>query len=331
MLQLEKLILNVGEKRMRTLIIGAGALGIGIGASLKYGGFEVDFFAREATKKAIDEYGIRRTGLFQDIVIGAGEVGTYGSYEELPENAYDYIIISAKTVANDEISAALSENRRCMKDSCKLVFMQNGMGYEAPFLEYFDEELIYHSRVITGFKKQSANESVVTAHQAPILIGSIYGYGFENVQALADAISASGIPAQTEADLSNALWAKFIYNTTLNPLGAILGMSYGELADSDYAHSIMDILIEETFEIMNTSGGSTYWEDADAYRDALFGEMIPVTYEHRSSTLQDIERKQKTEIDTLTGSLLNLASQCNVAAPMHSMVYSLVKAMEEKF
>lgn len=316
---------------MRTLIIGAGALGVAIGASLKHSGFGVDFFAREATKRTIDTYGICRKGIFQDIYIGAGEVGTYSSYEELPRDAYDYVIISTKTVANAEVSEALNANRDCMKDDCKIVFMQNGMGYEEPFLEYFDEEMIYHSRVITGFKKPWANESEITAHQAPILIGSIYGYDFDAVQPLVDAINESGIPAQAENDLSQALWAKLIYNTTLNPLGAILGMSYGELADSDYAHSIMDILIEESFDIMHTSGGSTYWEDADAYREALFGEMIPVTYEHRSSTLQDIEKKQKTEIDTLTGSLLNLASQCNVAAPMHSMVYSLVKALEEKF
>lgn len=316
---------------MRTLIIGAGALGIAIGASLKDSGFDVDFLARGTTKNAIDEYGISRKGMFKNIEIKPGETGTYDRYENLPDDAYDYVIISAKTIANDEISISLSQNRACMKDGCKIVFMQNGMGYEEPFLRYFDQDILYHSRVITGFRKIAANESEVTAHQAPVLIGSIYGYNVDDVAPLAEAVNASGIPANTELDLSKALWAKLIYNTTLNPLGAILGMSYGELADSDYAHSIMDILIEETFEIMKTSGGSTYWEDADAYRDALFEEMIPVTYEHRSSTLQDIERKQRTEIDTLTGSLLNLASQCNVAAPVHSMIYSLVKALEEKF
>ena len=148
---------------------------------------------------------------------------------------------------------------------------------------------------------------------------------------MVDALNASGIPAQVEEEISKALWAKLIYNTTLNPLGAILGMSYGELADSEYAHSIMDILIEETFEVMNRAGGVTYWNNADAYRKVLFEEMIPVTYDHRSSTLQDIEKKQKTEIDTLTGALLNLASACNMPAPMHSMMFSLVKALEEKF
>lgn len=316
---------------MKVLIIGAGALGIGIGASLKDSGFDVDFFARGTTKEAIDKYGISRRGLFKDISIPAGAVGTYDDYEKLPEDEYDYIIISTKTIANYQVSENLDNNSICMKEDCKIVFMQNGMGYEEPFMRFFEQHEVYHSRVITGFRKEKPNESIVTAHQNPVLIGSIYGYSNEAVEPLAAAIDKSGIPAQTETDISKALWAKLIYNTTLNPLGAILGMSYGELADSDYAHSIMDILIEETFEIMNRAGGKTYWSDADEYRKALFNDMIPVTYEHRSSTLQDIERKQKTEIDTLTGALLNLASDCNMAAPMHSMIYSLVKALEEKF
>lgn len=211
--------------------------------------------------------------------------------------------------------------------------MQNGYGYEEPFLKYFEQDILYHSRVITGFRKTSACDSVITAHQAPILIGSLYGADPVVVEPIVKAIQDSGIPAEIvdEVDLSKALWAKLIYNTTLNPLGAILGMSYGELADSEYAHSIMDILIEESFDIMRAAGESTFWQDAESYRNVLFEQMIPVTYEHRSSTLQDIEKKQKTEIDTLTGSLINLASQYNVAAPMHTVMYSLIKALEEKF
>ncbi len=316
---------------MNVLIIGAGALGIGVGASLVDSGCQVDFFAKGETKAAIEKNGIARKGMFKDITIPAGVVGVYDDYASLPEAKYDYVIISTKTTANEEVSEKLEEYQGCMKDSCNIVFMQNGMGYEASFAEKFPQEMLYHCRVITGFKKELPNESTITAHQAPILLGSIYGYDEEEVSDLAELINQSGMPAQTDENLSMALWAKFIYNTTLNPLGAILGKSYGELADSEYAHAIMDILIEETFEVLRASGSVTYWSTAEEYRKVLFEELIPVTYEHRSSTLQDIEKKQKTEIDTLTGSLLGLASACNVSAPVHSMIYWLIKAMEENF
>ncbi len=317
---------------MKVLIIGAGSVGIGVGASLKCSNVDVDFITSTyETKRAIEAGGIARKGMFGNIGIMKGQVGVYDEYSKLPKDAYDYIIIATKTTANVEVAEKLSEAEACMKDTGVIVFMQNGMGYEAPFLEYFHEESLYHSRVITGFKREVPNESTVTAHQAPILFGSIYGGDLAVVKPLADAINKSGLPAEIDEDISIALWDKFIYNTTLNPLGAILDMSYGELAESEYAHSMLDILIEETFAVIKAAGCRTYWADADEYRDELFNNLIPVTGAHRSSTLQDIKRGKKTEIDTMTGSLLAIASQCNVAVPVHSMIYSLIKAMEEKF
>lgn len=316
---------------MKVLIIGAGSVGIGVGASLKNSGVDVDFIARNTTKSRIESDGIRRLGIFGDIAIPAGQVGVYDNYADLKEADYDYVLITAKTTANEEISELLGNRSDILKAGGRIVFMQNGIGYEQPFLDFFDEETIYHSRVITGFKRQEANESVVTVHQAPVLIGSVYGYDTAPVEPLAKALDESGIPAKVDSEIDKALWAKLIYNTTLNPLGAILKMSYGELSESAYAHAIMDTLIEETFAIMDAVGAKTYWENADEYRDELYGKLIPDTANHRSSTLQDIENRRKTEIESMTGGLLNLASQCDIVATMHSMVYWLVKAMEEKF
>ncbi len=39
-----------------------------------------------------------------------------------------------------------------------------------------------------------------------------------------------------------------LYNTTLNPLGAILNMSYGQLSETRHLISIMNALIDESFE-----------------------------------------------------------------------------------
>ena len=319
---------------MKILVIGAGALGIGIGASLKNGGAEVDFFARGTTKEVIEKDGVVRRGLFGDTSFPGGSVGCFDDYSALPKDAYDYVIVATKVTANEEVATKLSAVRDILKENAKIVFMQNGIGYEKPFLEYFDEDELFHSRVITGFYRESgSNISEVTVHQSPVLIGSIYGLPTEAVQPLVDVLEKGGVPARTvmAEELSEALWSKFIYNTTLNPLGAILGKTYGQLGDSEYARSIMDILIEESFAVMKSCGAKCFWNSAETYRQALYGVLIPETYNHQSSTLQDIQKKQKTEIDFITGSLLQIASVNNVDVTMHSLVYTLVKALEEDF
>ena len=120
---------------MKVLVIGAGALGIGIGASLRNGGAEVDFFARGTTKEIIERDGVVRRGLFGDASFPGGEVGGFDDYEMLPKSAYDYVIIATKVTANEEVAAKLDTVRDILADNAKIVFMQNGMGYEKPFLE----------------------------------------------------------------------------------------------------------------------------------------------------------------------------------------------------
>lgn len=316
---------------MKVLVIGAGSVGIGLGATLCQGGAEVDFIARGVTKNKIERDGIKRIGVMGEVYIPAGKVGVYNNYSELSSDSYDYILIAAKTPANEEISEALGLRKDIIKHEGKIIFIQNGIGQEQPFLDYFDESIIYHCRINTGFQKRSANESMATMHPHTNNIGSVYGYDIECVKDFADTLTRGGVPTEIDPEIEKALWAKFLFITTLNPIGAILKMSYGELAESAYAKAIIDTLIEETFEIMNAIGAETYWSTADEYREELFGILIPDQASHRSSTLQDIEKGKKTEIDYLTGGLLSLASDNDIVATMHSVTYWLIKAMEEKF
>lgn len=319
------------EHYMKVLIIGAGAIGIAIGASLESQGAAVDFLARGATLEAIRTGGVGRTGLFGDYSCPAERIGAFGTYGELPEHTYDYVIISAKTMANQEISKAFWNARACMKPSAKLIIMQNGWGNDVPYLEYFPKEQVYNARVITGFQRTSPNISNITVHTAPILLGSLHGCENQCMVPLQQALTASGIPTEVTDEVEKFLWAKMLYNTTLNPLGAILGVNYGRLMESDSSREIMDLLIEETFAVMKAAGYSTNWDSAEEYKEVFYGTLIPDTYHHRASTLQDIEKKQKTEIDTLNGCIVRLAKEHHIAVPAHEMLVRLIHSMEDNF
>ena len=44
----------------------------------------------------------------------------------------------------------------------------------------------------------------------------------------------------------------------------------------------------------------------------------------------DIEKGQKTEIDTLNGCIISLARRNGIDVPGHRMIYKLIKSIEEK-
>lgn len=316
---------------MIVLIVGAGAIGIAIGTFLKSQEVQVDILARGNTLQAVREKGIGRTGLFGDYTCPAGGVGTYETYAELPADTYDYILVSTKTMANEEVSQALRNRKDCLKASGKIVIMQNGWGNDVPYLKYFEKEQVYNARVITGFRRPEPNISQITVHTAPILLGSLHGCDNSCMEPLAQALDAAGMPTQVTDEVAKYLWAKMLYNTTLNPLGAILGVNYGKLMESEASRAIMNQLIDETYAVMEAASYHTNWETAEEYKQVFYDKLIPDTYNHRASTLQDIEKKQKTEIDTLNGCIVRLAKEYGVPVPGHTMIVQLIHGIEDNF
>ena len=122
-----------------------------------------------------------------------------------------------------------------------------------------------------------------------------------------------------------------LYNCTLNPLGAILDVTYGQLTENPYTLEVMDGIIDEIFEVINASPYETLWEKSDDYKNIFYSKLVPDTYNHYSSTHQDIKRKIPTEIDSLNGKVIQLGNEFNVDVSTNKLIYNLIKAIESTF
>ena len=316
---------------MNILIEGAGSIGIALGASLISQKQDVSFFAREKTAKSIKENPIERTGIFNHITCQTNEYRVYTDYGDIPENTFDYVFICSKTTANKQISKRLNENKNVLKDNVKIIIFQNGFGNDKDYLKYFQKQQVFCARVITGFRRPKRNISEVTVHTAPILLGSLHGCDVSELKPIANLINDSGIPANITDNVEEYLWAKMLYNCTLNPLGAILGVNYGKLTENNYSVNIMNRLIDEIFNVIKKAGYNISWHSAKEYKELFYEKLVPDTYNHQSSTLQDISRKQKTEIDSLTGYIIYLGKKYDVDVTVNKTIYNLIKAIESDF
>jgi 2-dehydropantoate 2-reductase len=234
-------------------------------------------------------------------------------------------------MANAQIAELLWKNQAILKSDAKIVILQNGWGNDSAYLANFPKEQVCSGRVITGFQRLEPNVSQITVHTAPVLLGNLYGLDVSPLEPLAKAINQGGIPCQTTEDVGAALWAKMLYNCTLNPLAAVLGLHYGALSEAPEGKAIMNGLIDEIYAVMNAAGYSTYWNTPEAYREEFYRKLLPDTYHHNPSTLQDIRKHQRTEIDTLNGKILELAKEHGIAVPMNTMLYRQVKTIEANY
>lgn len=316
---------------MNILVIGAGAVGIGLASSVLSQNADVSIYARGETAKAIRKNGIERTGLFTHYSFREDEVTVYENYGEMAEDSFDYVFITSKTTANDDISKKLNQNRHILKENAKIIIFQNGFGNDEPYLRYFTSKEVFSARVITGFTRPKRHISEVTVYTEPILIGSLQGEDPKDLQEIADMITASGINCELTGEVDKYLWAKMLYNCALNPLGAILNVHYGALTENEYTTEIMNKIIDEIFNVIKTCGYSTLWDTPDEYRDLFYSKLVPDTYNHFSSTHQDIQKKIKTEIDSLNGKVIQLGEANNIDVSTNKIIYNLIKAIEITF
>lgn len=249
----------------------------------------------------------------------------------MSENSFDYVFITSKTTANDDISNKLNQNRHILKKNAKIIIFQNGFGNDEAYLRYFTSKEVFSARVITGFTRPERHISEVTVYTEPILIGSLQGEDPTDLQEIADMITASGINCELTGEVDKYLWAKMLYNCALNPLGAILNVHYGALTENEYTTEIMNKIINEIFNVIKTCGYSTLWDTPDEYRNLFYSKLVPDTYNHFSSTHQDIQRKIKTEIDSLNGKVIQLGEANNIDVSTNKIIYNLIKAIEITF
>ena len=316
---------------MNILIIGSGAVGIGLATSMKSQNANISLFARGETAKAIKENGIERCGLFKHYSFSKDEVEVYETYDEIPKNVFDYVFVTSKTTANDDISKKLNANKDILKENFKIIIFQNGFGNDEPYLRFFDKTQVFSARVITGFARPKRHISEVTVYTEPILIGSLQNQDPKELQEIADMITASGIRCELTDEVEKHLWAKMLYNCALNPLGAILDVNYGKLTENEYSTELMNNIIDEIFEVIKASGYETLWSNSDEYKDIFYSKLVPDTYNHYSSTHQDIKRKIKTEIDSLNGKVIELGEINNIDVSTNKIIYNLIKSIESDF
>jgi len=315
---------------MDVLIYGGGAVGLGVASCLIKAGVKLDIIARSNTVAALAEHGLVRTGIFGTYHAEPGGFRAYTALEQISQRSYRYIGICTKSFDCHNAAADIARNSWLIGPDTRIVLFQNGWGNAEVFAAILDRAIIYNARVITGFERPAPNHVNITVHAAPITIGSLFGQPTSHVEPLAAAIDAGGIPCQTTCQIEKDLWAKMLFNCTLNPLGAILGVPYGRLAQEPSTRFIMDRIVEEIFAVLKVSGLSTHWQDPGAFLEAFYGRLVPNTAAHRSSMLQDLLQGKRTEIDALNGQVIALASRHGIPVPYNQAIYQLIAFLQSK-
>jgi 2-dehydropantoate 2-reductase len=301
---------------VRVCIVGCGAVGSLFAANLARLE-DVEVWAYDLAREhvdAINANGLRLTGA--DEVVG--QVRATADASELPSS--DFGIVATKAM---HTHSAIAASAHAFADGA-VASVQNGVGNE--------EAIAGHvSRVIRGTTFPAGRILEPGVVQWDVKGNTTLGpfepspAESEDIERLAEACTRAGMPTHAVPDARPAQWRKVIFNAATNPVGALTRLTHGRVCERPDLRALVTLLVDEG-KAVATAQGITLDEDPEELID--HAARPDVAYDHKASMLQDVEARQRTEIDFLNGGISRFGRELGVPTPLNDALTALVKALE---
>ena len=302
---------------MKIAVIGAGAMGALYGGYLSRGN---DVLLVDVNKTQVDT--INEKGLIihepdgsQMVCHPKAAVDTQGMAP------VDVVVLFVKAMFS---KAALENNRALIGPDTYLMTLQNGSGHEDVLSQFVDREHVVigttqHNSAIVGFGEIRHGGSGKTC------IGPLVGDA-ARLEPIARAFTESGLEAVCDAQVQRLIWGKMMTNVSASVLTGVLQVPLGFIAQDESAWAICETLVREAVAV---AAGEGIEFDVDEKLAEVRGvcERSPGGL---TSIYADLRDGRRTEVDTISGSVVRASRRNGVPAPTHEAMVNLVHAMEAK-
>lgn len=309
--------------RARVVVAGAGAVGSVFGGLLAARGHEVLLAGRDPHMAAIARDGLRVHGIFGETISRPAVTTDLAA----AASAADLVLVAVKSHATAAVADTLA---RWSPRPQLVVSLQNGLGNVEVLGAALGDGRVLGARVIFGAVVTRPGEVLVTVNARPVAIGPLRADARATARAgaVAALVADAGIPCEAVAATEPLLWEKALYNCGLNPIGALHGLTYGEVAAEPARRAELDAAIREGFAVARASGIGLPWPDAGAFLRHFHGNLLPPTAAHRSSMSQDLAAGRPTEIEAICGAIARAGARAGVATPVNDRLVAAIHAAE---
>lgn len=306
------------------LITGLGALGTVFATLLKKAGHNVYALTKEKYLPMLSDGKLNVTGIWgehQAII-----EGVFGSVDQLKNKKLDLIIVAVKSY---DTKSAIEQVKALVGKNTLVISAQNGYGNYETIAEAVGREHTLLARIIFGAKRQGPGKAEVTVIADDVRIGQPEGaVNTARIEEFAAVFSQAGIPTQYAGNIEAILWDKILYNAALNPLGAILECTYGQLAEQEETCRLMNAIIDEIFLVARAHNKPLNWNSSEEYKNHFYTKLVPPTAKHYPSMYYDVKAGKTLEIDALNGAIVKLAVQKGIAVPVNETITRMLRAKE---
>ena len=314
---------------MKTVVLGAGALGSIIAGHLARAGEDVTLLASGDRAEHLRQNGITITGLAEfnvacPIVTDPSQI-----------SGADVLIVAVKTHQLDAAISGLSHARF----SC-VTSVQNGVRWNDQLAEVFGAaNVVGASAAFSG--EVTASGDVSFYFNGCFEIGETAGESTARVQDLSAMLQKSGVNSEAVANILTVQWSKLVMWTGATSLALLTRLETYKFASDAGCALIYVRVMHEVAAIAKMKGipienfgrfpakivGSGSEEEAVSAIQEWGARFEATAPDQRMSALQDLLRGQRLEIDETMGHAVDEARRLGIPAPTLEMCYSLCKGI----
>jgi 2-dehydropantoate 2-reductase len=299
---------------MKVVVAGAGTIGSLFAAHLARVADVGILTRREGHARRLNEHGLRVTGRsdFTAEVRAATDAAKLGDA--------DLVVVACKGGDLEALAAALAGRFA----GATVMTTQNGLGAEDIVAAHGEWPLLSSVTFMSGTRHDDAHVEYVL--DTATWIGPFRGTTVADAEAVAELIRSSGLKAEAFDDLRPAQWSKLVFNATVNTVAALTGLPH----DFHFAEGMLGDLVHGLVD----EGKAVAAAAGVELREDPWEMNVHATrrgHAHHPSMLEDVNAHRPTEIDLISGSLVREAKRYGVAVPLHTAMFSLVKAKEASY
>jgi len=303
---------------LRICIVGCGSLGSVFAAHLaRLNDVEVHAYDVSAEHtRAIHQHGLKIKGAAEFRV----ELHATRNPREIP--TCDFGIFATKCL---HTRTAIEQTAHIFGDASAVCSVQNGLGNE----EIIAERVKY---VIRGATTMAAH--LIKPGEAGFEFYSNLWIGpfepshtpYAQVEQLADVLNRAGLRTVPLKDARGAQWAKLIFNSAVNPVGALTQLSHGAATRLPTTSELYEALLREGEAVAAAQGIILH---GDAREMIAEGARAPG--KRKVSMLQDVLANRPTEVDFVNGAIADCGEKLGVPVPLNRGLWQLIKGLEHSW
>jgi 2-dehydropantoate 2-reductase len=308
----------MGEIRS-VLIVGAGAVGAAVASILQDSGeAAVSVLADSSRMARFAAEGFVLNGRRVDFpLLPAGD--------RRGETA-DLVILAVK---NHHLARAIEDMAPFVGEGSLILSLLNGITSEEDLAAAFGPEKVPYAMIL-GIDAVRIGNATTFSSAGKIHFGdarNLRGAPSDRVSRIASFFDRCALGYVVPEDMIRALWYKFMINVGINQASAVLRATYDAFQRLPEARRVMEASMRELIEISRALGTGLAASDLESWR----GTLLDLTPGAKTSMLQDVEARRKTEVEAFAGTVIGLGEKAGVPTPVNRLLFDMIRTIEQSY